>query len=201
MLRFVCRPREAEILEQGFAGPGVFGRPFPQAQDVLFPVVFEAERHQHDVILEVDPVDHQHCQAQLRQIATLQLHQASPRPFDETPADSAPAFAPFRHLDWELLQRVRVASGRDAQDHLLEGPLLQRVLPRPLRPGRQLDLTTSHRPNPRARQRHPTSTHNQRPGSRAMAMGLTICNLLCSAARTTPPAETAASRSPGSYRS
>ena len=60
--------------------------------------------------------------------------------FDESAAGGATALAPLGDLDGELLQRAGVASCRDTQDHLLESPLLQRVLPRPFRPGRQLEL-------------------------------------------------------------
>ena len=71
------------------------------------------------------------------QIALHQFGQSALRTDHEPLADRALADAANLDLRWQRFQRVRVASGRDSQHHLLESSLLQRFVRTPRLPAWQ----------------------------------------------------------------
>ena len=62
-----------EALEHRQADRFVLGGPFPQAQNVLFAVLIDAECDEHDVFVDVDAVQHDDVQRQLAEVTVQQL--------------------------------------------------------------------------------------------------------------------------------
>ncbi len=166
-----------QILQQPLARPGVLGGSFPQAENVLVSALVDAQGREHDMVLEVDSIDHQDGQFQVGQVALQQLRELLLCALHEAAAHCATALAALRHFDGQPLQRTSVASRRDPQDHLRQGTLLQRVLIRPMLPGGKLQLSPFHRAHSRSRQHHSTASHHQRACAASVSVRLPLRGL------------------------
>lgn len=97
------------------------------------------------MLLDVHAVDHHRAEIDRAEIATESLCHLSLRRGDEATAHCASTRAARRQIRRQRLQRSRVAAGRNTDEHLLDGALVQRILGTERGLRRQLNLVTIER--------------------------------------------------------
>ena len=136
-----------EVGQQRGRDGGVLGRAVPQPERVLDAVGVDPERDDAAAALELDPVEHQHRQAQVVERPAHQLDQVLARARDELAADRrlARRARDLVDLGADRLAGARVAARRDAGQHPLEHHVGELVARGEVRVGAQLDLVARRR--------------------------------------------------------
>ncbi len=163
----------AQISEQRCARRCVLGRPLANAEHVLLSVGIDAERDEQHVVVDVHAVDHEHAQFEYTEIATEPLGHLSLGCRDEPPTHRTAARPARRQNRGQWLQRPRVATRRNADEHLLDRALVQRVLDPERGPRRQLHLVAVERADTRPLNLHTPPANHELARSRSRSPGLT----------------------------
>ncbi len=111
-----------EVGQQRGRDGDVLGRPLPEPERDLHPVGRDPERHHVGAALELDPVEHQHRQADVVEAAGDQLRERLARALLERARDRRLRCRPRRLLDLlaDRFLRALVAARRNAGEHPLE---------------------------------------------------------------------------------
>jgi len=130
----------------------VLGRAVPQTERALDPVGVDPQGDDAAAALELDPVEHQHRQAQIPERAAHQLDQVLARARDELARHRRLAHRARDLVDLraDRLAGAGIAARRDTGEHPLEHRVGERVARCEVRVGAQLDLVLAVR-GPRAR--------------------------------------------------
>jgi len=150
-----------EVREQRGGDGGVLGRAVPEPERMLDAVGVDPERDDAATALQIDPVEHQHRQAQVVERAAHQLDQVLARARDELATDRRLARRPGDRVDLlaDRLARPRVAARRDAREHALEHHVAEPVARGEVPIGLKLDLVLAvGAARPRPADRHPPPT-------------------------------------------
>ncbi len=118
------------------------GRAFVQPQHVLVALLVDAQGDDHEVIADVDAVDHERADRELAQLAAHHLRQCLRRRADEASTDRALARAARCYARRRRLQRTVVVARRDAEHHLLDRARRERIGIGEVLPRRQRYLTS-----------------------------------------------------------
>lgn len=130
----------------------------PQPKRDLHPVGGDPERHDVRVVLQDDPVEHQHSQAHIIERATHQLRERLGRARHESARDRALGGGAGLSLDLlpDRLLGAHKAPGRDTREHPLQHRARERVAAREVLVGGQPHLHIAVLgAHPRALDRHP----------------------------------------------
>jgi hypothetical protein len=111
-----------EVGQQRRRHRGVLGRAVPKPERMLDAVGVDAERDDTAAPLELDPVEHEHRQAQIAQGPRHEVDEVLARARDELAADGGLRLRARRALDVgpDRLARAPVAARGDPSEHALE---------------------------------------------------------------------------------
>lgn len=110
-----------EVREQTRATRRVLRGSFVEAENVLLSLLVDAEGDEHDMLVDVNAVDHHGAERETGETASHHLREVLARRGDEAAADGALARAARRDPRRCGLDRARVLPRRHADHHLFDG--------------------------------------------------------------------------------